>query len=202
MSLDGTVKNRYRVTLPTYERLKAGIVGSPVIDVNGYPYLVHPVTDGIPMMEPDVLDEIIDWMVSACSFECDRIVAAESMGIPLAVPLSLRLRIPYTIVRKRSYGIGGEIPVSYKTGYSDRKMYINGLREGDEVVIVDDILSTGGTLSALVGAMEENGISVKDILVVLNKGSAREELSRRLGIEIKRMLDIVLENGAAAVIGP
>lgn len=185
-----------------HEKLKASIKCGQIIDKNGYPYLVHPVTDGIPEMDPDILDEIIDWMVSAGNFECDRIIAPESMGIPLAVPLSLRLRIPYSVIRKRSYGIEGEIPAVYQTGYSEEKVYINGLKKGDRVVIVDDVLSTGGTLSAIVGALRENGIFVSDILVVFCKGPDIKELNKRLGIEFKRMLDLSVENGAAAVKDP
>jgi adenine phosphoribosyltransferase len=206
MSLDGCtivqLKSRYAVIDMMHEKLKASIMRSPIIDKNGYPYLIHPVTDGIPMMEPDILDEIIDWMISACDFDCDRIAAPESMGIPLAVPLSLKLRIPYTVIRKRYYGMEGEIKVAYKTGYSYREMYINGIDKGDRVIIVDDVLSTGMTLSAVAGAMKENGISVKDILVVFNKGTAREEISKSLGIDIKRMLDISLDNGKITVTEP
>ncbi|MDR1404896.1 MAG: adenine phosphoribosyltransferase [Candidatus Methanoplasma sp.] len=185
-----------------HEKLKDSITHSPIIDMNGYPYLIHSVTDGIPFMEPDILDEIVDWMVSVCSFGCDRILAPESMGIPFAVPLSLRLRIPYTVIRKRPYGLEGEIPVSYSTGYSDRMMYINGLKCGDRVVIVDDIVSTGGTMSALVCALRGNGILVEDILAVLGKGSGADDLSRRLGIPVKRMLDVCLKDGAAEVREP
>jgi len=185
-----------------HEKLKDSVMHSPVIDVNGYPYVVTPVTDGIPKMDPEILDEIIDWMVSASSFECDCIVAPESMGIPLAVPLSLRLRIPYSVIRKRNYGIDGEIPVTYKTGYSERTIYINGLKKRDRVVIVDDVISTGGTMSAIVAALRENGISIVDILVVFGKGSGREEISRHLGIEYKRMLDISVENWTVTVTDP
>ena len=185
-----------------YERLKASVMSGPIIDKNGYPYLVHPITDGIPMMDPDILDEVIDWMVSAGSFECDRILAPESMGIPLAVPLSLRLRIPYTVIRKRQYGLEGEIAVSYRTGYSERVLYINGLKKGDRVVLVDDVLSTGGTLSAVIGALKENGISVEDVMVVFNKGSGKDTLSRDLGISVKRMLDLSTEGGIVTVKDP
>jgi adenine phosphoribosyltransferase len=153
-------------------------------------------------MDPGVLDEVIDWMISVCDFDCDYIAAPESMGIPLAVPLSLKLRIPYTVIRKRSYGIEGEIKVSYRTGYSNREVYINGLKKGDSVVLVDDMLSTGGTLEAIVGAMKKKGIVVKDVLVIFNKGSGREELSKRLGVEIKRMLDISVDYGNVTILDP
>jgi adenine phosphoribosyltransferase len=176
-----------------HERLKASIKSCPIIDVNGYPYLVHPITDGIPLMDPDVLDEIIEWMISASSFDCDCIAAPESMGIPLAVPLSLKLRVPYTVIRKRPYNLKGEIKVSYKTGYSDREIFINGLKKGDKVVIVDDLLSTGGTLAAIITALKERGVSVEDVLVIFNKCPDTEELSKRLGVEIKRMLDLSVD---------
>jgi len=185
-----------------HEKLKASVLRSPIIDIRGYPYFIHPVTDGIPEMDPDILDEIADWMVSVSAFECTRIIAPESMGIPLAVSLSLRLRIPYSIIRKRSYGIDGEIAVSYKTGYSDGRVYINGLKRGDRVVIVDDVLSTGGTMSAIIGALMENEISVEDVLIVFNKGSGRENVNKRWGIEIKRMLDISIEGGVITVDEP
>ncbi|MDR1690701.1 MAG: adenine phosphoribosyltransferase [Candidatus Methanoplasma sp.] len=185
-----------------HEKLKASIMSSPIISMNGYPYLVHPVTDGIPMMEPDILEEIIDWMLSACSFDCDRILAPESMGIPLAVPISLKLRIPYTVIRKRQYGLNGEITASYRTGYSDRSIYINGLKKGDRVVIVDDILSTGGTLAALVSSLKTNGILIEDVLVVLNKNSGKEELDEHLGINVKRMLDIYVEKDSVTISEP
>jgi len=184
------------------ERLKASIMSSPIVNMNGYPYLVHPITDGVPMMDPDVLDEILDWMASASDFDCDCIAAPESMGIPLAVPLSLRLRIPYTVIRKRPYGIDGEIRVSYRTGYSEREVFINGLKRGDSVVIVDDMLSTGGTLSAIVNALKDNEITVADVLVVFNKNKEREELCKRLGVEIKRMIDISVEYGSVTIRDP
>jgi adenine phosphoribosyltransferase len=174
----------------------------PIIDMEGYPYLVHPITDGIPQMDPELLDEIIDWMMSAGSFDCDIIAAPESMGIPLAVPLSLKLRIPYTVIRKRPYGIEGEIKVSYKTGYSEREIYINGLKRGDRVMIVDDLLSTGGTLEAIIASLKERGMIIADVLVVLNKNTGREELSKRLGVEIKRMVDISVDYKTVTIRDP
>jgi len=185
-----------------HEKLKASIDRCPIIDMNGYPYLVHPITDGVPRMDPDVLDEVIDWMISVCDFDCDCIAAPESMGIPLAVPLSQRLRIPYTVIRKRSYGIEGEIKVSYRTGYSEREVFINGLKNGDRVVIVDDMLSTGGTLSAIIEAMKKNGIIVEDVLVIFNKGEGREALNERFGVDIKRMIDISVEYGKVTIRDP
>ena len=196
------LKNNYSHAFMMHEKLKASVQRSPVLDMGGYPYLVHPVTDGVPVMEPDIIDEIVDWMISVGNFDCDRIVAPEAMGIPLAVALSLRLRIPYTIIRKRPYGADGEIHVRYRTGYSEQSIFVNGLKRGDRVVIVDDMVSTGGTLSAIACALKENGISIQDILVVFSKGSGVETLSEKMGIGIKRMLDVSVADGTVVVTDP
>jgi len=181
------------------ERLRESVLASPVIDKDGYPYLVHPITDGIPYVEPEILNEIIDWMLDVGDFDCDVILAPESMGIPLAIPVSLKLNIPYTVARKRRYDLPGEIIIPHKTGYSDSALYVNGVKRGDRIVIVDDVLSTGGTMSALIDALTSNGIEIVDVLVVLNKGFHGEELKEMFGVDIKTMMKIEIVNGAPAI---
>jgi adenine phosphoribosyltransferase len=178
-----------------YDKLKESVLSSPVIDKNGYPYIVNPVTDGIPRMDPGILNEIIDWLVSVTGSDHDVILAPESMGIPLAVPLSLRTGIPYSVIRKRQYSLPGEIKVGSRTGYSSSDLFINGIDKGDKVILVDDVLSTGGTLSSLVSALKENGVIVKGAFIVFDKSTNRKELERKLGLEIHTMLGIGIRDG-------
>jgi len=182
-----------------YEILKNSILESPVIDKGGYPYLVHPVTDGIPRMAPEMLEEIIDWMFEVSDFDCDVILAPESMGIPLAVPISLNTGVPYAVIRKRQYSLPGEIVVPHKTGYSNSTLYVNGINPGDRVIIIDDVLSTGGTLTALMGALKANDVKVVDVIVVFDKGSSEDIIERSFDIDIKIMLKISFENGRPVV---
>ena len=41
-------------------RLEKAFLESPVVDKNGYPYFVNPVSDGVPPIEPELLEEITD----------------------------------------------------------------------------------------------------------------------------------------------
>ena len=181
------------------EKLKKSVLESPVIDKDGYPYLVHPITDGIPHVEPEMLNEIIDWMLDVGDFGCDIILAPESMGIPLAVPISLRLNIPYTVARKRKYDLPEEIEIPHKTGYSDSMLYVNGVKKGDRIVIVDDVLSTGGTMSSLIDTLTSKGIEIVDVLVVLNKGFRGEEMKKTFGIDVKTMIRIDFTDGVPVI---
>ena len=182
-----------------YDRLKESLENSPVVDRNGYPYFVHPLTDGVPMMEPEVLEEVVGWMLEVGDFSCDVILAPEAMGIPLAVPVSLRLGIPYTVARKRSYGLEGELVLDQKTGYSKSLMTVNGITKGIRVTVVDDVVSTGGTLDALIRTLQEAGAVVVDVLVPVNKSSGTDIVLKNTGVKVKTMVSVRVEDGRVVV---
>ncbi len=182
-----------------YDRLKESLSNSPIVDRNGYPYFVHPLTDGVPQMEPAVLEEVIDWMLEVGDFSCEVILAPEAMGIPLAVPISLKLGIPYTVARKRSYGLEGELTLDQETGYSKSLMTVNGIRKGMRVTIVDDVVSTGGTLDALIRILQDAGATVVDVLVPVNKSSGTDIVLRDTGVIVKTMVSVRVENGRVVV---
>lgn len=182
------------------ELLKASLERSPVVRFGEYDYFVHPITDGIPRMDPSILAEVLDVMEGMMDHDVDLIVAPEAMGIPLAVPLSLRTGIPYNVVRKRRYGLPGEVSVEQSTGYRKGDMHINGLKAGDRVLLVDDVISTGGTLRAIVLALRRMGVQVMDIIVVVQKGDKVEELERELGIKIRTLVKVSVHKGKVKVL--
>src|SRR5687768_9957744 len=131
------------------ERLRKSLESAPVLDLDGYSYFVHPLTDGIDRIEPALLREIVEETLEIADTSVDAILTVEAMGIPFATALSLETGVPVTVVRKRPYGFAGEVAVGQKTGYSKGTLYVNGLKRGDRVLIVDDVISTGGTLAPL-----------------------------------------------------
>ncbi|OPY27277.1 MAG: Hypoxanthine/guanine phosphoribosyltransferase [Methanomassiliicoccales archaeon PtaU1.Bin030] len=182
------------------DKLKQSLLESPVVRMGDYSYFVHPITDGIPCMEPAILQEVIDRIMEIGDLRCDRLVTAEAMGIPLVAPISLLTGIPYNIVRKRQYGLPGEVCVTQVTGYSRKELYINGLGRGDRVVVMDDVISTGGTLRAIIKAFQGMGVEVVDVIVVVEKGEGRAELERELGIRIKTLVKVDVRDGRTIVL--
>lgn len=177
------------------ERLKKSLEDAPVVPMGDYQYFVHPITDGIPRMNPALLREVLDGLVRVADLHCDVILAPEAMGIPLAVPISLRVGIPYAVVRKRKYCLPGEVSVRQVTGYSEKEMYINDIQPGDRVVIIDDVISTGGTLRAIVMALRGLGAEVVDVVIVVEKVGHREQLEEELGLTIKTLVKVEVRDG-------
>lgn len=176
-------------------KLRASLADCPVVKFGDYNYFVHPITDGIPLGRPEVLEEVLDAMVAVGDFECDKIITAESMGFPLAACLSLKTGVPYVFVRKRRYGLPGEVSLHQVTGYAGTDMFVNNVHAGDKAVFVDDVISTGGTTRAIVKALREIGAEIVDVIIVFEKTRNKAEIERELGLRIKTLMAIDIVEG-------
>jgi len=159
--------------------LQDSLRGAPIIWKGDYPYFIHPISDGIPRMDAKVLRATRDLIVSSIDWsEVDLIVTVEAMGLPLLAAVGDATGKPTVVIRKRSYGMEGEVRVDVATGYSQSIVYINDIKPGERVVIVDDVISTGGTLEPLLEQLESMGVILHDVVVAIEKGEGRERLNR------------------------
>ncbi len=182
-------------------RLIDSLQQAPIVKKGEYQYVIHPITDGIPQIFPDLLNEVTHAFKEKISSypPFDRIVTMEAMGIPLATSLSMELNKPFTIIRKRSYGLPNEHPVKQQTGYSEETLFINGLKKNDSVIIVDDVLSTGGTLKAVLHTLENIGVIVKAVFVAVDKGNAAKSISKETGICIESLVHISISKNTVHI---
>jgi len=164
-----------------------------------YNYYVFPITDGVPALDRDVLWEVVDGILEIADTNVDRIVTMEAMGIPVATALTLRTGIPLTIIRKRSYGLENECEVAQETGYSKNAMFINGLEPGLRILLVDDIISTGGTLIAVVKALRAMEVDIVDVVMVVDKGDGTKRVLEETGITVKALVRVEATDGAPRV---
>jgi len=168
-----------------FDKLVKSLEASPIVKRGEYNYFIHPISDGVPVVEPALLREVAALMVRRLDLtDVDRIVAAEAMGIHIGVALSLITDIPLTIVRKRPYQLEGEVSLAQSTGYSKGELYLNGISEDDRVVVIDDVLSTGGTMRAVLRGLEIRKARVVDVLVVIKRGEADIGRSYKYLVEI------------------
>lgn len=159
------------------DQLRASLQSAPVIWKGDYPYFIHPVTDGVPRMDPEVLTAITELVVDRVDWSgVDVLLGIEAMGLPLTAPLSMATGIPLVVARKRPYGLPGEVEIDQATGYSKGAMYLNDLKQGERVAILDDVLSTGGTLEAVIEGVRRAGADVTEIVAVVEKGGGMRRL--------------------------
>ena len=160
------------------ETLQDSLRGAPIIWKGDYPYFIHPISDGIPRMEAEVLRATRDLIVDMVDWsEIDIVVSVEAMGLPLLAAVGEVTGKPTVVIRKRPYGMEGEVRVDVSTGYSSSTAYINDIKPGERVLVVDDVISTGGTLEPLLEALEEIGAILKGVVIAIEKGKGRERLA-------------------------
>lgn len=179
--------------------LISSFVGVPIVKKGEYNYFVHPLSDGIPLIDPELLEKAARLMsdLIPAGTEYDILVTAESMGIPLTTEISMLTRKPFSIVRKRGYGIEGEKEISQSTGYSEGVLYVNLPREAERCIIIDDVLSTGGTLRSLIEGIRGSGSDPLGAVILVDKmGEAgRKSMEKELGIWIRPLLYVDIVNG-------
>ena len=159
--------------------LQDSLRGSPIIWKGEYPYFIHPISDGIPRMDADVLRATRDLIVEMVDWsKVDLVVSVEAMGLPLLAAVGDATGKPTVVIRKRQYGMEGEVRVDVATGYSQSTTYINDIKPGERILIVDDVISTGGTLEPILETLEKMGVILQDIVIAIEKGEGRERLAR------------------------
>ena len=159
--------------------LQDSLRDSPIIWKGDYPYFVHPISDGIPRMDADVLRATRDLIVEMVDWsKVDLVVSIEAMGLPLLAAVGDATGKPTVVIRKRQYGMEGEVQVDVATGYSQSTTYINDIKPGERILIVDDVISTGGTLEPILATLEEMGVILQDIVLAIEKGEGRKRLAK------------------------
>lgn len=181
--------------------LKKTLIESPVVKKGEYDYFIHPITDGIMLVEPDLLREVSNAIKEVADLKVDKIVCMEAMGIHIATALSLETNIPFVVVRKRCYHLNNEVAVHQVTGYSECELYINGIRKGDRILVVDDVVSTGGTMMAVLNALESSGVEIADIVAVVEKGDGKARIKKETGHEVKTLIKVDVVDGKVVIKG-
>ncbi|NDL67597.1 adenine phosphoribosyltransferase [Anaerotalea alkaliphila] len=122
------------------------------------------------LKDPEGLCSSIEQMqASLAGLEFDYIVGPESRGFIYGVPLAYNMRKGFLPVRKE-----GKLPYRTKSksytleyGTATIEMHEDAISPGDRVVIVDDLLATGGTSRAMVELIEEMGGTVEKLVYLI-----------------------------------
>ena len=90
------------------------------------------------------------------------IAGVESRGFLLAAPLALQLACGFTMIRKPKKLPGATIGLDYALEYGSDRVEIqqDAVRPGQRVVVVDDLLATGGTMAAGIQLLRQAGAEV------------------------------------------
>jgi len=115
------------------------------------------------LMSPDAFYNVIEnWAIALKKLKIDKILAAEARGFFFGAPLALAMDLPFIPVRKKGKLPRETISESFGLEYGSSELFIHkdALEDGDNVVIIDDVLATGGTAKAMCNLVKKSGANV------------------------------------------
>lgn len=113
---------------------------------------------------------------------CDVIAGAESRGFIFGAPLAYALGKPFVLIRKKGKLPCKTISTSYDLEYgsAEIEMHADSIKPGQKVVLVDDLIATGGTIEASAKLIEQLGGQVTKIIFLMELAglNGRERLKK------------------------
>ena len=135
------------------------------------------------LQDPDGLQLAIDGLVKMTKdVEFDVVVGPESRGFIFGVPVAYAEHKGFVPVRKKGKLPCETISVEYELEYGTAELEIHkdAIKPGQKVVIIDDLMATGGTMEAIIKLVEQLGGEVVKICFVMELAGlkGRERLNR------------------------
>lgn len=152
----------------------AELVRQTILDVPDFPKKDIVFKDLTPVFQsPHVMRAMVAAFVDRYrALGIDGIVAVESRGFLLGAPMAGALELPLSLVRKKGKLPRATVQQAYALEYGEDilELHADAVKPGQRVVLVDDLLATGGTAAAAKGLIEQIGGEVVEAAFIVELG--------------------------------
>jgi len=183
------------------DQLKRSLLDAPIIEKNGYHYFVHPISDGVPMLRPELLREIVIKIIRKAELEdVDKIVTPAAMGIHISTAVSLMTDIPLVVVRKRQYGLDGEVSLAQVTGYSGERDVRERRVRGRPRASSSTTCSRPAAPSPVLPVRWRIGADICDTSLASSRRSAARNKLADAGYAAKTLINVDVVDGEVVIV--
>ena len=140
------------------------------------------------MVDHNLVEEVSDGLCASIreNFEdFDYIVAPEPGGHTWGILVASKLGKSINILRSQPSYEESETEVQRKTGYYQQNLYFNHFQSGDKVLVIDDVVSTGGTLDTILETFGSIGVIPIGVQVIYAKSDDYKKLEQKHSIPIR-----------------
>lgn len=121
------------------------------------------------LRSPEAFVASIEMVRAEWEGKIDAIAALDARGFLFGAPLAIAMQIPFSMLRKKGKLPGETIGVSYDLEYGSAELEVEGgaFAPGARVLVVDDLLATGGTAAAACALVGRSGAQVAGCAFVI-----------------------------------
>lgn len=174
----------------------------PLVHVKDRKYIINPLTDHHPTTSYELLEDAVKELSKLTDFsKATKILGEEERGGYLASLVAYAQKLPFGMVKWNPSGVGGQFEIDFRMSYAEGKLYLNGVEPGDKVVIVEDMIDSGGTMVAMIELLRKANIELLDVIVVSEKEEFHgiERIKRETGVQVKHLVTFNVEGERSKV---
>lgn len=175
----------------------------PLVTFGEYKFLINPLTEQIPATSAELLRAATNWLIAEGNFkQADKIAGEEDKGAILVASTSLATGLPFGMARWYPSGLTGQVAVDFEMEYTSGSLYLNGVDPGNQVIVVDDMISSGGTMLALIKALQQAEAKIVDIICVAEKVDygGIDRVYQATGYQVKKLVSILMAGEISEVL--
>lgn len=122
------------------------------------------------LVDPEAFKYCLDSMVELYKdAKIDAVAGVESRGFVFAAPLAEKLGIPLILIRKKGKLPGDTYSCKYALEYGVAEVEVHkaDIKKGQKILVIDDLIATGGTLTAAKNLIEQGGAEVAEFFGII-----------------------------------
>lgn len=173
------------------ERLMAAIEAAPTIslprlDGGIYPFAVYPFGERGTQLPARLTADIVEALAEALQGEdaTTAIFTTEPGGVGWGTALAYATARPLIIARMQPTTAYGSLARVARTHYSTRSLHFSDIRPGARVIVLDDVISSGGTIRTVLSTLGELGVDVALVLAIHAKTEAHQQIASEFGVRV------------------
>ena len=169
----------------------AGLIIPRIRDIPDYPQPGIVFKDITPLLADAEAFAAVVAALGKVEGRVDKVVGIEARGFILAAPVAYRLEAGLVPVRKQGKLPSATYAESYELEYGTAtiEVHTDAFKTGERVLIVDDVLATGGTAAATASLVRRGGAEVAAITVLLELGFLNGR-ARLAGLDVRSLLAV------------
>ena len=122
------------------------------------------------LVKPEAFKYCLDEMTRIYEkADIDAVAGVESRGFVFAAPLAERLGVPLILIRKKGKLPGNTYGCKYALEYGTAEIEVHkaDIKAGEKILVIDDLIATGGTLKAARNVIEQGGATVAEFFGIV-----------------------------------
>ena len=186
-----------------YNLVRECFNNQPMFEIEGYKFVLNSLTEQVPATSPKLLQLAAEWISSEIIHDCDKLLTEEDKGAILVAAVSLQIGIPFGMVRWYPNNLANQVSAIFSCEYiKERTLYLSGIEKNDRVIVIDDIMSTGGTLIGIIKTLNKIGAQIIDTIVLGEKieYNGVKRVKKETGINVRSLMKISVKGEKSRVV--